>query len=94
MKAMIEMKDTPSGENGVRLMYICSACDEVHIWVIEMVKNVFEKRAYDWDENVRSGIIVPLFKKGDVKCLINSHRVCLLSMCSCSLAGIISKIIA
>ena len=93
-RAMNEMKDSAPGEDGVRLRYICNACEEVRVRVIEIVKMMFEKRASEWDESAKSGIIVPLFKKGDRKNVNNYRGVCLLSMCSRVLARVIAKRVA
>ena len=88
---MNEMKDSAPGEDGVRLRYICDAYVEVRMKVIEIVRMMFEKRANEWDASAKSGIIVPLFKKGDRKCVNNYRGVCLLSMCSRVLARVIAK---
>ena len=89
--AMREMKDTAPGEDGVRLRYICEACDEVRMRVVGIVKRMFEKSAGDWDESAKSGIMIPLFKKGDRSVPGNYRGVCLLSMCSRILARVIAK---
>ena len=34
--------------------------------VTEIVRMMLEKRANEWDECAKSGIIVPIFKKGDM----------------------------
>ena len=94
VKAMKEMKDSAPGEDGVRMKYIRLACSEVREEVIEIVRMMFEKRANEWDESAKSGIIVPLFKKGDRKCVNNYRGVCLLSMCSRVLARVIAKRVA
>ena len=89
--AMKDMKESAPGEDGVRLMYISKACEEVKMRVIEIVRMMFERRASEWDEGAKSGIIVPLFKKGDRKDVNNYRGVCLLSMCSRVLARVIAK---
>ena len=94
VKAMKEMRDSAPGEDGVRLRYILNACDEVRERVIEIVRMMFDKRANEWDVTAKSGIIVPLFKKGDRKCVNNYRGVCLLSMCSRILARVIAKRLA
>ena len=91
VKAMREMKDSAPGEDGVRLRYIMNACEEMRERVNEIVRRMFERRANEWDERAKSGIIVPLFKKGDRKCVNNYRGVCLLSMCSRILARVIAK---
>ena len=52
-------------EDGVRLRYICETCDEVRMRVVGIMKWMFEKSAGNWDESAKSGIMIPLFKKGD-----------------------------
>ena len=90
-RAMKEMKDSSPGEDGVRLRYICSACEEVRVRVIGIVRMMFDRRANEWDECAKSGVIVPLFKKGDRNDVNNYRGVCLLSMCSRVLARVIAK---
>ena len=91
VEAMREMKDSAPGEDGVRLRYIVNAYDEVRERVIKIERMMFERRANEWDERAKRGIIVPLFKKGDRKCVNNYRGVCLLSMCSRILARVIAK---
>ena len=64
-RAMKDMKDSSPGDDRVQLRYICDACEEVRMRVIKIVRIRFEKRASDWDDCAKSGIIVPLFKKSD-----------------------------
>ena len=59
--------------------------------VIEIVRMMFERRANEWDECTKSGIIVPLFKKGDRADVNNYRGVSLLSMSSRVLARVIAK---
>ena len=59
--------------------------------MIEIVRMMLVKRANERDVTDKSGIIVPLFKKGDRKCMNNYRDVCLLSMCSRILARVIAK---
>ena len=89
--AMRDMRDTAPGEDGVRLRYICEAYDEVRMRVVAIVKWMFETRAGEWDESAKSGIMIPLFKKGDRSEPGNYRGVCLLSMCSRILARVIAK---
>ena len=89
--AMREMKDTAPGEDGVRLRYISEACEEVRQRVVEIVRWMFETRAGRWDDSAKSGIMVPLFKKGDRRVPGNYRGVCLLSMSSRVLARVIAR---
>ena len=43
-KAMKQMNNSSPGEDGVRLWYVCGACEEVRVKVIEIVRIMFEKR--------------------------------------------------
>ena len=89
--AMKEMKDSAPGEDGVRLLYIREACEEVKEAVIGMVQFMFEKRADRWNESLKVGLIAPLYKKGDRSVPGNYRGVCLLAMGSRVLARVIAK---
>jgi len=89
--AMKEMKDSAPGEDEVRLIFIREACEEVKEAVIEMVQCMFEKRADQWNESLKVGLIAPLFKKGDRSVPGNYRGVCLLAMGSRVLARVIAK---
>ena len=78
-------------EDGVRLRYICGMCDKVRKKVIEVVRMMFDMKANEWDECMKSGIIVPLFKKGDKSVLNMYYGVCLLFNCARVLARVNSK---
>jgi len=89
--AMKEMKESAPGEDGVRIGYIRYACEEMKERVIRMVQMMFETRADRWEESVKVGIMVPLYKKGDRNDRGNYRGVCLLSMVSRVLARVIAK---
>ena len=94
MKAMKEMRESAPEEDGVRIGYIKNACEEVKVVVIEMVQKMFECRADRWEESVKVGIVVPLFKRGDRNDRNNYRGVCLLAMCSRVLGRVIAKRLA
>ena len=90
-EAMKEMKESAPGEDGVRMFFIRCACQEVKERVIEMIQVMFEKRANKWEQSLKSGVIAPLFKKGERADRNNNRGVCLLTMGSRILARVITK---
>ena len=90
-RAIKEMKDSAPGEDAVRMRYIWEACMEVKDKVVNIVNMMFEKRANEWEACMRTGIMIPLFKKGSRMDVNNYRGICLLSMCSRVLARVIAK---
>ena len=90
-KAIKEVNESAPGEDGIRICYIKNACEEMKEEIRKLIRRMFHVRANEWGELARSGIIVPLFKKGDREDPNNYRGVCLLAMCSRILARIISK---
>jgi hypothetical protein len=62
--------------------------------VIELVIEMFVKRVDAWDEYLKVGIMIPLYKKGDCNDCNNYRGICLLSMGSRILARVIAKRVA
>ena len=60
-----EMRDGTSGDDGMRLRYIKLAAPAIKSKLYEVIKGMYEHRAWKWDETMKSGNILPLFKKGD-----------------------------
>ena len=75
----------------IRKGYIRKACEGIQSRVIEIVQKMFEVRANEWDELVKVGAMVPLYKKGARDQANNFRAVCLLSMCSRVLGRMIAK---
>ena len=91
LKAIEEIKESAPGEDEVRIGYIKMACNEVREKIIELVQKMFTVRADKWDDLLKIGLIVPLFKKGDRNEAKNYRGVCLLAMGSRILARVLSK---
>ena len=91
MKAIKETRESAPGEDGVRINYIKYACDDMKAVMVELVQLMFQRRANEWSEGLKTGVIVPLFKKGDRGDVNNYRGVCLLAMGSRILARIIAK---
>ena len=63
--AIKEIRDSAPGKDGVRIGYIRYASEDVKSRVIGMVQRMFEEGPGSWEESLRKGVMVPLFKKGD-----------------------------
>ena len=79
-KEMKNVKDSAPGKDGVRMDYIRAASEEVQEIVIRGVQYMFENRAHKWDDTLKEGQIVPIFKKGERNERNNYRGVCLLAM--------------
>ena len=91
LEAIKEIRESAPGEDEVRIGYIKMACEEIEEKVIILVQEMFKARANKWDDLLKVGIIVPLFKKGDRNEAKNYRGVCLLAMGSRVLARVVSK---
>ena len=67
MKAISGIRESGLGEDGVIISYIKLAREEMKAVMVELIQLIFQRRAHEWSEGLKSGIIVPLFKKGDRK---------------------------
>ena len=65
LEAINEAKDSAPGKDKVRIRYVKEACAELRVNVVLLVQRLFETRANTWEDLVKVGQIVPLFKKGD-----------------------------
>ena len=90
-EAMKKTKESAPGKEGVRKCFISCASREVQEEVIRTVKWMFNKRANKWEETLKTGQMVPLFKKGDRNCKDNYRGICLLSMGSRILARVMAS---
>ena len=61
---MKNVKDSAPGRDEVRMRYINSADAEIRRLVIETVQHMFTTRAQRWDESLKTGIMIPIHKKG------------------------------
>ena len=86
-----EIRDGALGDNGMRLRYIKLAAPAIKSKLYEIIKGMYEHRAWKWEETMKSGNILPLFKKGDRRDKNNYRGICLLPFTSRVLANIIAK---
>ena len=89
-KEMRKMKDASPGEDGVRLSYLLKGGERVMAEVVRIVRFMWENGAETWEDSLRSGEVIPLFKKGDRNNPNNYRGVCLLSMGSRIVARIVA----
>ena len=75
-------------EDGVRLSYLLKGGQKVLEEVVRIVQFMFENGADTWEDALRSGVVVPLYKKGDMDDPGNYRGVCLLSLGSRILARV------
>ena len=59
--------------------------------IIDLIQFMFNNKAEKWEESLKIGLVVPLFKKGDRNNPGNYRGVCLLSMASRILARIMAN---
>ena len=94
VEAMGEVRESAPGIDGVRISYIKEAEGSVRERCVELVRKMFEEQAEQWDESLKVGGMVPLFKKGDREDRNNYRGVVLLAMASRILARVLAKRLA
>ena len=91
LEQMGKMRDAAPGEDGVRLSYLLKGGTRMHDRIVEIVQYMFLNDAEKWEDSLKSGVVVPLFKmKGDRDDPGNYRGVCLLSLASRILARILA----
>ena len=91
MEQMKKMKDSAPGADGVRLRYILGGGDLVKGEVVRMVQFMFENEADCWEQSLKKGQVIPLYKKGNRNDPGNYRGICLLSMGSRILARVMAN---
>ena len=89
------MRDAAPCEDGVCLSYLLNGGRKVLDEVIQMVGFMFENGAEMWEDTLKIGMVVPLYKGKGCRDDANNYRgVCLLSLGSRIVARICAKILA
>ncbi len=88
---MKKMRDSAPGKDGVRLIMLQKGGAEITDRVIELVQYMFSNGSDKWEEELKIGLVIPLFKKGDRNRRDNYRGVCLLAMGSRILARIMAN---
>ena len=65
IEAIKYMKDGAPGEDNLRISYIREAHSSVKLEVVKAVQVMFEYPAEEWDTCLKTGMMCPIFKKGD-----------------------------
>ena len=79
IKEMAKMEDSAPGEDEIRLGFIRNASKEIQGVVVLKVKDMWNTSATLWEEPLKVGVIIPLFRKGiKVTHIIIGEFVCYL----------------
>ena len=90
--AIWEIRDSAPGKDNIRIKYIKLACPTMKDIVIRIVQTMFTERAHSWDDLLKTGQIVPLYKMKGCRNDLNNYRgVCLLAMGSRILAKVLTR---
>jgi hypothetical protein len=79
---MKKMRDSAPGKEDVRLPGLMLGGEELIEKLVELVQFMFNNEAEKWEEELKIGLVIPLFKKGDRNKKNNYRGVCLLPMAS------------
>ena len=90
MKEWSLIKNSAPGEDDVRIGYIRNANEHTRLLIARKIKRLIETPPENWDASIKTGFILPIFKKGDRKQPENYREVCLLAMASRILARILA----
>ena len=86
-----KVKDGGPGIDNVRVSYIRLAGKTTQEAVCNVIMDMVNKDPCEWEEMVKIGLVVPLFKKGQRDDINNYRGICLLSMASRILARIMAS---
>ena len=78
-KAIKEVKDPAPGKDCVRIKYIWNACEEIKNQLKRTITFMFNNRANKWEDTIKEGHMVPIFKKGNRNSPGNYRGVVLLA---------------
>ena len=84
------MRDSSPGEEGV-FPYLLKGGLEIKQMIVDLVQFMFSNSAEQWEESLKVGVIVPLFKKGDRDNPGNYRGVCLLPMARRILSRVLAE---
>ena len=90
-EAIREIKDGTPGIDGVSIKMIKFADEMCKERIIQLIKDMFESPPTDWEDCIKVGLVVPLFKKGERNNINNYRGVCLLTMGSRILAKVLAN---
>ncbi len=77
---MRKMRDSAPGEDETRLSYLSKGGEAVLDEVVNLIQFMWSNSSDKWEDSLKIGVIIPLFKKGDRNDPNNYRGVCLLPM--------------
>ena len=90
-QAIREIKDGAPGIDGVSIKMIKFADEMCNERIIQLIKDMFQSPPTDWEDCIKVGLVVPLFKKGERNNINNYRGVCLLTIGSRILAKVLAN---
>ena len=88
-KAVREIKDGAPGIDGVSIKMIKFADGTCKERIVQSIKDMYQRPPTEWEDCIKVGFIVPLFKNGERNDINNYRGVCLLTMGSRILAKVL-----
>ena len=90
LKEMKSVRDSAPGEDEVRMKYINWADARIKMRIVELVQRMFNVRANRWEDSIKTGLMIPLHKKGSRNDRNNYRGIVLLAMASRILARVLA----
>ena len=90
-KAIREIKDGAPGIDGVSIKMIKFADWTCKERIVQLIKDMYERPPPEWEDYIKVGLVVPLFKKGERNSINKYRGVCLLAMESRILAKVLTN---
>ena len=59
------IRESAPGKDGIRICYIKNAHHEIKEIINKKITDMFNNEDEEWEEEIKTGQVVPLFKKGD-----------------------------
>ena len=87
---MKKMRESAPGGDGVRLIYLLRGGALLTDRLVETVQYMFMNGSEEWEEGLKTGLVIPLHKKGDRDDPNKYRGVCLLALASRIVARIMA----
>ena len=88
---MKKMRESAPGGDGVRLIYLMKGGEELINRLVQTVQYMFANGQENWEDDLKTGLVIALHKKGDRNDPNKYRGVCLLAMASRILARIMAE---
>ena len=87
---MKKMRESAPGGDGVRLIYLLRGGEMLTERLVETIQYMFVNGSDQWEEGLKTGLVIPLHKKGDRDDPNKYRGVCLLALASRIVARIMA----